>query len=221
MSLRHTRTWTTRRPRGVAARAAAGVAAGAGGALLLGRMRREVLTEGRLQPATTAAMYAVYTAHLTATAVALARDAGRLPVPRPVRRGGVALVALGAGVTLAGMGRLASPGQVSGTEPGEVIADGIYQFSRNPQYVGYVVALSGLGLARRSPGALALAALAAVVYRWWVPIEERHLDQTFGARYRAYRRRTPRWLGHPDPHRQSPRSPPQAVGELTQGPVPA
>ncbi|WP_366917758.1 methyltransferase [uncultured Pseudokineococcus sp.] len=66
-----------------------------------------------------------------------------------------------------------------------------------PQYTGAVAALTGAAAARRSPAALALTATLAATYRAWVPTEERHLSHHFGAPYRDYHARTPRWLGRP------------------------
>jgi len=78
----------------------------------------------------------------------------------------------------AGMRQFAGPGQVSGTNPGGLVTTGIYRISRNPQYIGYLLALSGLTLARRSKDAAALTLAVAAVYRWWIPIEERHWSNT-------------------------------------------
>jgi len=158
-------------------------------------MRRDLLTAGALAPVTTVAMYAVYATHAAATGAALSIDSGHLRLPRPLRWGGVGLAAGGVGLCVAGMGRFTGPGQVSGTDTGPIVTAGVYRLSRNPQYVGYTAALAGLSAARRSPTALVLSGVVAAAYRWWVPVEEQHLDQVFGADYRAYRSRTPRWLG--------------------------
>lgn len=53
----------------------------ASGVLLLRRMRREVLTTGRLSAPTVAWMYATYTTHAAASAWLLTRD--RAPTERP------------------------------------------------------------------------------------------------------------------------------------------
>lgn len=186
-----------RQPPREASFGAVAAATASAGALLLSRMRKEMLAAGRLTPMTTAAMYAGYSAHAAATGVALTRGAGRMPIPRPVVTLGAGLVPAGFALCVAGMSRFAGPGQVSGTDPAAVVVGGAYRLSRNPQYLGYLVALTGLGVARRSPTALGFAAMAAAVYRWWIPVEEAHLDVTFGQSYYSYRDRTPRWMGLP------------------------
>ncbi len=110
----------------------------------------------------------------------------------------------------AGMGRFAGPRQLSATRAGALVTSGVYRFSRNPQYAGYVLQLAGLALARRSAVAAALAAGPAAAFRWWVPVEERHLAREFGDTYRAYKARAPRWLGWraPGVGASSRRSPP-------------
>lgn len=165
--------------------------------LVLRRMREELLEAGRLSPAITAAMYGGYTAHAVATAVALTRRAGQIRLPRAVVVVGGAAAAAGTVLCVAGTTRFDGLGQVSGTDPGSFVANGVYRLSRNPQYLGYLTALAGLGLARRSPTALALAGVAAGIYRWWIPVEERRLAQTFGPSYARYRDHAPRWLGCP------------------------
>jgi len=167
--------------------------------VLLHRMRRELLLDGRLSAPTATAMYGVYTAHALAVAVTARRRS--LPLPGGATATSTALgagaVAIGSGLVVAGMSRFVGPAQVSGTDSGELATGGVYRLSRNPQYAGYVLALAGLGLARRSGAVLMLAAGAGGVFAWWVPVEERALRPTFGAPYEHYLARTPRWLGRP------------------------
>ncbi|MGH3902851.1 MAG: methyltransferase family protein [Pseudonocardiaceae bacterium] len=181
------------RTRGVAA----GLAIGLSAAALLHQMRAELITTGRLSKPTVRWMYAAYGTHAAATAAALVARAGPLRVPRLAVWLGGGLTATGTALVVAGMRRFAGPGQVSGTDPGPLITGGVYRFSRNPQYTGYVLALGGLALARRSGGGAAAAAAVGIVYRWWIPVEERHLKRQFGTDYRTYLNRTSRWLGRP------------------------
>jgi protein-S-isoprenylcysteine O-methyltransferase Ste14 len=67
--------------------------------------------------------------------------------------------------------------------------------ARNPQYLGYVIALAGAAVARRSPTALACAGAVAAAYAAWIPAEERHLTRQFGQPYVDYVHRTHRWWG--------------------------
>lgn len=163
---------------------------------VLRRMRREFDATGEMSPPTVAAMYACYAAHAAATAQAARHRSGAVPLPsRPAAGTGAMLIAGGITLCAAGMDRFASVGQISGTDIGDLTTGGVYRNSRNPQYTGYIALLSGVGLARRSGAVLALAGTAALVFRWWVPVEEDHLEREFGDTYRRYRNQTPRWLG--------------------------
>lgn len=107
------------------------------------------------------------------------------------------MVAAGAAATAVGMGHFPSVSQVNAVDDDELVVDGVYRYSRNPQYLGWSGVLVGAALALRSPRALALAAVYPPGVSWWVRQEEQHLEARFGERYRHYRRQAPRWLGRP------------------------
>ncbi len=163
---------------------------------LLSQMQRDLLDHGALRASTVAAMYAVYTGHAALTAAALHRRWLPLPLPRRAARAtGGALTAAGTGLCVLGMRRFAGSGQVSGTQTGPLVTGGVYRYSRNPQYLGYILGLLGLAVVRRSGAALGCAGMAAAAYTAWVPVEEVHLERTLGDPYRRYRGRTNRWWG--------------------------
>ncbi len=161
----------------------------------LRRMHWEFESTGELTVPTTVGMYACYVGHAAATALAAREQVGalRLPSGPALGLGGV-LVAGGAGLCVPGLRRFAGPGQISGTDVGALATGGVYRYTRNPQHVGYVGFLAGVGLARRSAAVLRSASAAALV-RGWVPVEERHLERELADDYRHYRKQVPRWLG--------------------------
>ena len=112
---------------------------------------------------------------------------------------GVGGALIGAGIAVGAPGFLpfASVQQLYGVERGGLITQGIYRYSRNPQYVGLGLALLGAAVAARSGSALVLAAAYWLAVRAWLVIEEEHLRAAFGADYDAYRDRVPRFLGRP------------------------
>jgi protein-S-isoprenylcysteine O-methyltransferase Ste14 len=72
---------------------------------------------------------------------------------------------------------------------------GLYQYSRNPIYVGFAITYAGFALAMDSPIALALLAPCLIVVdRFVIRREERYLATKFGAEYQAYKRKVRRWL---------------------------
>lgn len=80
-------------------------------------------------------------------------------------------------------------------DEGPLVVRGPYRFSRNPQYVGMMVALIGWGLMASSPFAM-IAAVVGVLPLVLVPFaEEPWLAARHGAAYEAYVRTVPRYLG--------------------------
>lgn len=163
---------------------------------LLGGMARDLDRHGSLRPATAVAMWAAYAAHTFLVARALRGRAARLALPaRPAKATGTALAAAGLTTCLAGMGRFAGASELTGTRNQALTTTGIYRYSRNPQYVGYVTVLAGAALARRSGTAVAWTVLMATAYAIWVPVEEHHLRKLYGQAYVDYHSRTNRWWG--------------------------
>jgi protein-S-isoprenylcysteine O-methyltransferase Ste14 len=81
------------------------------------------------------------------------------------------------------------------SQPEKLVTDGMFRYTRNPMYLGLTIFLGGawLVLGSLSPGIL-VAAFLLIADRWYIPYEESQLSAVFGARYAAYRARTPRWI---------------------------
>lgn len=78
--------------------------------------------------------------------------------------------------------------------PGKLTFTGPYKWSRNPQYVGYLLFLLGFALNDWSGWSLVVLALVAVSLHLLVLIEEEHLRRTFGEPYAEFCRSVPRYL---------------------------
>lgn len=86
---------------------------------------------------------------------------------------------------------------------GQLIEAGPYRYSRNPQYVGDLVALAGWALLAASPEA-AWACLGASCWFLLAPFaEEPWLHAQFGEAYDMYCRTVPRFLGVPSGTRRA------------------
>jgi protein-S-isoprenylcysteine O-methyltransferase Ste14 len=75
-----------------------------------------------------------------------------------------------------------------------LVTQGIYRFTRNPMYLGFVLVL--LGWAAFLSNAATLVVVAGFVFyltRFQIVPEERALERAFGADFRAYRSAVPRW----------------------------
>jgi len=76
-----------------------------------------------------------------------------------------------------------------------LIFHGPFGFTRNPIYLGGMIAFLGGALVSGSIWLLvAMVPLALVVQRVIIPREEQYLERRFGAEYRAYAARVRRWI---------------------------
>jgi len=78
---------------------------------------------------------------------------------------------------------------------GELRTDGWYRYSRNPQYVCYIVATVGFAVLAATP--LAIVLCLPLLALWFVlPFaEEPWLTEQYGEEYERYAQRVPRFLG--------------------------
>jgi protein-S-isoprenylcysteine O-methyltransferase Ste14 len=80
----------------------------------------------------------------------------------------------------------------------KLVVRGLYRYSRNPMYIGGVLLLIGEAIIWASPLLLAYAAVLAVsAHLFVVYYEEPSLVRRFGAEYREYLKRSPRWFSWP------------------------
>ncbi|MEN9674864.1 MAG: hypothetical protein RIS76_760 [Verrucomicrobiota bacterium] len=127
-------------------------------------------------------------------------EPGTIPIPLPVRTlltGSLALVA----VALEGLAILAFRRARTSFNPvrigsaSRVVTTGIFRHTRNPMYLGLVVALGAWAVWLSSPWALIGPALfAGFTHRFQILPEERVLTALFGRDFEDYQRRVRRWL---------------------------
>jgi protein-S-isoprenylcysteine O-methyltransferase Ste14 len=87
---------------------------------------------------------------------------------------------------------------VIGEEPPQLVRSGFYRFSRNPMYVGVLLAVFGQALVFASPAvALYAVGLFLAFHVTVVFLEEPHLRKQRGPFYEQYCKHVPRWLGWP------------------------
>ena len=103
------------------------------------------------------------------------------------------------GAAISGWGWLTFRKAHTTTVPGErssrFVTWGPYRFTRNPMYVGLVIAYVGEALILRQIWPLLLLPLVVAYVNWVViPVEERKLTEVFGDEYQGYKARTRRWL---------------------------
>ncbi len=111
---------------------------------------------------------------------------------------GAGLVVSGLAVSFAGKRQFQRVGTNVYTfeEPGQLVTDGLYRFSRNPMYLGLVIVGTGAALVSGTLSALVLAAMFGITVRfWYIAFEERAMRRQFGESYEAYCRKVGRWVG--------------------------
>ena len=91
--------------------------------------------------------------------------------------------------------RLAGTSVVPGEPSTALVETGPYRFTRNPIYIGFVLAYFGLSIMLTSLWVLLLLIpVLMVLQRGVVEREEDYLERQFGDAYRKYKARVPRWL---------------------------
>lgn len=121
-----------------------------------------------------------------------------LPIPVPA----MVAVALGlAGTVVAVAGVIAFSKHKTTVNPftpedsSSLVSSGIYRYTRNPMYLGFLLLLAGWGVLLSNLFALTLLpAFIAYMNRFQIQPEERALQQHFGAEFRAYKQRVKRWI---------------------------
>jgi protein-S-isoprenylcysteine O-methyltransferase Ste14 len=79
--------------------------------------------------------------------------------------------------------------------PTILVTDGIFRYSRNPMYLGLVLALLGVWTLWGSLSPLvAVIVFILIIDRWQIPHEEKMLKDKFGSEYENYKLKVRRWV---------------------------
>lgn len=105
---------------------------------------------------------------------------------------GAALIVAGFGVTFYGYFDLGIENTYGADN--SLVTDGLYRYSRNPQYVASITGYIGIAIAAGSWSVAGLVGLAVLVYALMPLAEEPWLRKVFGEAYDEYMRTTPRFL---------------------------
>lgn len=80
-------------------------------------------------------------------------------------------------------------------KPTALMTSGVFQFTRNPMYLGMTLILFGVSICVGSLTAFVSPVLFFVVSgRQFIPLEEGAMEDVFGERYLEYKRRVRRWV---------------------------
>lgn len=116
-----------------------------------------------------------------------------LPLAAAIALAGLVIALLGV-ASFRRAGTTVNPLRTDGTTA--LVAHGIYRYSRNPMYLGFLVCVAAWGLYLAHVPALACGPLLFVAYlnRFQIGPEERALEAKFGDEYRAYLKAVRRWI---------------------------
>jgi len=80
-------------------------------------------------------------------------------------------------------------------EPTSLVTGGPFNFSRNPMYLSFALALLGIALLFGSLTSFIFPIIFVVIInRMYIPMEERKMEQVFGKEYVEYKKRVRKWL---------------------------
>lgn len=80
-------------------------------------------------------------------------------------------------------------------DPDILTTEGLFRFSRNPMYLGFLIILAGTWVVLGSAAPLlALLGFILLTNYWYIPIEERAMLGKFGENYLNYQSKVRRWL---------------------------
>jgi protein-S-isoprenylcysteine O-methyltransferase Ste14 len=81
-------------------------------------------------------------------------------------------------------------------EPDVLITEGVYKYSRNPMYLGFVIALLGFSLLMGAAmSSFLLTGLFFIITdRWYIGFEEQAMIRKFGLAYKEYCCSVRRWI---------------------------
>lgn len=152
---------------------------------------------GKLDPLTVLLVWATYGTHALAILLAGWDQVWVMPGhPLIAFASGGVLALAGTVLMVAALLAMGDLDRTMGRKHDELVTEGPYAWSRNPQNLGWMMFTLGFALAGRSWLGLGLVLAFAVVYHVYVvKVEEPHLRHVFGSRWRAYRKGTKRYLG--------------------------
>jgi protein-S-isoprenylcysteine O-methyltransferase Ste14 len=118
-------------------------------------------------------------------------------IPHPANFIGIAIVAIGIAMTLfVNLLLLKNGTSIKPYEsPSLLVTSGLFKFSRNPLYLGMVIALFGVSIFLGSISPFIFSILFIIIVdRYFIPIEEEKLERNFGKEFNEYKKKVRRWI---------------------------
>jgi protein-S-isoprenylcysteine O-methyltransferase Ste14 len=124
------------------------------------------------------------------------------PAPQALQWIGLGLICLG---FIIAFGTMAWFGieRAFGLIVGDIITQGPYQYTRNPQILGGYLLVIGIVMQWPSLQAVVWLVMYGLISHWMVITEEEHLTRIFGEAYQQYCSKVARYLGVPNKTREA------------------
>ena len=80
-------------------------------------------------------------------------------------------------------------------KPKKLVTNGLFQYTRNPIYLGFTMALLGIAILLGSATAfIPVLVFFLITNFWYIPFEEKNMVAIFGQDYLFYKRKVRRWI---------------------------
>jgi len=115
----------------------------------------------------------------------------------PYNKIGILLIVLGLSITFSSFYffRKNKTPIIPGKKPTFVVMEGTYKFTRNPMYLGVTIALLGFSIYFGNFFSLLSPVIFFLIMNYYfVPFEEKLLENIFGKKYLDYEKKVRRWI---------------------------
>jgi protein-S-isoprenylcysteine O-methyltransferase Ste14 len=110
---------------------------------------------------------------------------------------GILVLFFGLGISMWGSNKFRQVGTNIQTfdEPDILITDGLFKYSRNPMYLGFLTALLGLFIILGAVSPIILVFIFLIITdQWYITFEEEMMVRKFGKKYIDYQSMTRKWI---------------------------
>ena len=84
---------------------------------------------------------------------------------------------------------------IPGTKPLIIVKEGLYNYTRNPMYLGFIIFLLGLAIIIGSISAfLSPIVFFIIINFFYIPFEEKLMEKIFGKEFLNYKNQVRRWF---------------------------
>jgi len=84
---------------------------------------------------------------------------------------------------------------IPGKKPKIIVREGLFKFTRNPMYLGFIIFLLGIAVLLGSIVALISPMVFFLIINFiFIPFEERLMERTFGKKYLEYKKQVRKWV---------------------------